>query len=253
MKSSRNREWFDDDAFWRDLGPFMFTKQRWAEAARQVSKVLKLARPKGKAVLDLCCGPGRWAIPLAKRGFRVTGVDRTKCLLEQARARTRAARVQIEWVQQDMRDFLRPAAFDLVLSMLTSFGYFDRKDEDLAVLERMLTNLRPGGTCLIDLMGKEILARIAQPTTSDTLPDGARLVQRHEVFDDWTRVRNEWLLIRRGRVRTFRFHHTLYSGQELRDRLEQVGFIDLNLYGNLDGEPYGLNAQRLIAVARKPK
>jgi hypothetical protein len=49
------------------------------------------------------------------------------------------------------------------------------------------------------------------------------------------------------------FHHTIYSGQELWDRLEQVGFVDVALYGNLDGDEYGPNAQRLIAVAHKPE
>jgi hypothetical protein len=104
-----------------------------------------------------------------------------------------------------------------------------------------------------DVMGKERLACILQPTTSDSLPDGATLVQQHEIFDEWTRIRNTWLLIRQGRVKHFTFHHTIYSGQELRDRLEQVGFVDVALYGNLDGDEYGPNAQRLIAVAHKPE
>jgi len=91
-----------------------------------------------------------------------------------------------------------------------------------------------------------------QPITPDSLPDGATLVQRHEIFDDWTRARNEWLLIRQDRVKRFTFHHTVYSGQELRDRMEEAGFISVKLYGNLDGEEYGPNAQRLIAVGLKP-
>jgi hypothetical protein len=115
----------------------------------------------------------------------------------------------------------------------------------------MFTSLRPAGVCLIDVMGKERLARSFQSTTSDRLPDGTTLVQRHEIFDDWTRVRNEWLLIRKDRVKRFTFHHTVYSGQELRDRMEQVGFVGVTLYGNLNGDEYGPNAQRLIAVGRK--
>ena len=79
------------------------------------------------------------------------------------------------------------------------------------------------------------------------------LVQRHEIFDDWTRIRNEWIVIQNGKASTFNFHHTIYSGQELRDRLERVGFRDIRLYGNLDGNDYTLKAERLIAVARRPK
>ena len=54
------------------------------------------------------------------------------------------------------------------------------------------------------------------------------------------------------RAKTFRFHPTLYSGQELRDRLERVGFTDVKLYGNLNGDDYGIEAERLIAVGKKP-
>ena len=251
MKTKRKKEWFDDDSFWCELYPFLFPGKRFAEAGDQMRKALKLAKPPGKTALDLCCGPGRCSITLAKRGFSVTAVDRTKYLLDKGRARARAARVGIEWVQQDMRDFVRANSFAFILSMFTSFGYFGDKREDTAVLKNIFASLPPGGAFLIDLMGKERLAKIHDPTISTRLPDGSLLVERHEIFDDWTRIRNEWLVIRNGKVKTFKFHHTLYSGQELRDRMERAGFVDVKLYGNLDGLPYGVDAQRLIAVSRK--
>ena len=248
---TRRQEWFDDDAFWRDCYQFMFPEKRFAEARELVGKALALAKPPGRCVLDLCCGPGRWAIPLAQRGLSVTGVDRTRFLLDTAKRKARAVQVKIEWVQADMRDFVRPVSFDLALSLFTSFGYFDDKQEDLGVLRNVLASLKPAGVFLMDMMGKEILARIFQPTTSEVLPDGNRFVERHQILDGWTRVRNEWMLIRPGRVKTFRFHHTIYSGQELRDRLDAAGFADVKLYGNWNGDEYGPTAQRLIAVVRK--
>jgi SAM-dependent methyltransferase len=251
MNTQRKTEWFDDEAFWRMLTPLMFSKERCGDAAKLIPKALKLVRPRGKEVLDLCCGPGRWSIPLAKRGFRVTGVDRTKPFLNQARADARKAQARIEWVRQDMRDFVRPEAFDVALSMFTSFGYFDDKGEDLLVLKNLFTSLRPGGSLLMEMAGKEILARIFQPTTSTQLPDGSLLVERHEVFDGWSRMRNEWTFIKDGKARAWRFHLTIYSGQELRDLLERAGFTDVKLFGSFDGAAYDQNAQRLIAVARR--
>jgi len=248
----RKKEWFDDASFWRELYPFMFPKERIVVADEQVAKALALAKPPGKCVLDLCCGPGRCSIALAKRGFSVTGVDKTKYLLDKARATAHAAHVRIDWVEKDMRDFVRLDSFALALSMFTSFGYFDDKREDLIVLKNMFASLQAGGACLIEVLGKEYLAKIFQPTTSTVLLDGTVVVQRHEIFDDWTRVRNEWLVIRKNRVRRFRFHHTVYSGQELRERMERAGFVDVTLYGNLDGAEYGPDTERLIAVGRKP-
>jgi hypothetical protein len=54
-------------------------------------------------------------------------------------------------------------------------------------------------------------------------------------------------------MKTFKFHHTVYSGQELRDRMERAGFVAVKLHGSLDGDEYGPNAERLVAVARKPR
>lgn len=253
MKTAkRKKEWFDDDSFWRELYPFMFPEKRVADADEQVAKALALTKPPGKSVLDLCCGPGRCSIALAKKGFRVTGVDKTTYLLNKARAKAKAARVNIEWVREDMRDFVRPASFALVLSMFTSFGYFDDRQDDMTVLQNMFTSLQPGGACLIEVLGKERLAKILQPTISTVLPGGTLMVERHEIFDDWTRVRNEWLLIRGGRAKSFNFHHTIYSGQELRDRMERVGFVAVTLHGNLDGDAYGPNAERLVTIGHKP-
>jgi 2-polyprenyl-3-methyl-5-hydroxy-6-metoxy-1,4-benzoquinol methylase len=169
MKTTRKKEWFDDDSFWRELYPFMFPDERIADADEQMSKALMLAKPTGKSALDLCCGPGRCSIALAKRGFSVTGVDRTRFLVDKARAHARAARVKIEWVQKDMRDFVRPDSFAFVLSMFTSFGYFDDRREDVMVLENMFKSLQPGGACLIDVLGKERLAKILLSTTSTPL------------------------------------------------------------------------------------
>lgn len=249
---NRKKEWFDNDSFWKNLYPVMFPAQRMEAAGAQVAGALALTKPRGKSVLDLCCGPGRCSIALARKGFSVTGVDRTRFLLNHARANARAARVKIEWVQADMRDFVRPDSFALVLSMFTSFGYFDDRREDLLVLRNMYQSLRPGGACLIELLGKERLAKILQSTISDVLPDGTMVVERHEIFDDWTRVRNEWLLIKGTKVQRFQFHHTVYSGQELRDRMELAGFTDIKLYGNLNGDTYGPASERLVAVGRRP-
>ena len=247
----RKREWFDDESLWRDLYPFMFPDSRMAEAVTDTPKLLRLIRPRGKDVLDLACGPGRFSVELAKRGYRVTGVDRTRSLLNKARVRARAAGARVEWIERDMRDFVRPDSFDLVLCMFTSFGFFKDKREDVLVLRNMHASLKRGGTCVIDVMGKERLARIFDPCVVNTLPDGARLVNLHAIRDDWTRIRNEWILIRRGRAKTWEFEFTIYSGQELKDRMERVGFTEVRLYGGLAGEAYGLSSQRLLAVGRR--
>ena len=242
-------DWFADESFWAEIYPFEFPLPVLDAGVAQVDKAIALSGVRGGDALDLGCGPGRHAIPLARRGFRVTAVDLSPFHLAKARARAEAARVAIEFVQSDMRAFVRADAFDLAVSLFTSFGYFEDPLDDLRVLRHVHQSLRPGGVLVMDVTSKERLARVLHPTLSQRAVDGALLVQRHQIVEDWTRVRNEWTVVRDGRARTFEFLLRIYSGQELRALLGAVGFATVTLYGSLDGRPYDLEAERLVAVA----
>jgi SAM-dependent methyltransferase len=248
MASDRD-EWFADESIWKDLYPFTFPESAFALAEEQVEKILRLTGVGGGKVLDLCCGPGRHTVALAKRGFAVTAVDRTRFLLEHARARVAQANLSVEFVLEDMRRFSRPATFDLIINFFTSFGYFEDQADDFRVLELICENLRPSGVFVLEMVSKERLAREFQATTSRELPNGDVLFERHQIVDDWTRVRNRWTLIRAGETRTFEFTHRIYSGQEMKDLLTKAGLAGARVYGDISGSPYGFDAQRLIAVA----
>ena len=243
-------EWFEDESFWIGMYPLMFPEGCFEVAEEQVDKILKLIGFHPRSVLDLCCGPGRHSLALARRGIKVTAVDRTRFLLEKARERATAIGAEVEFVQEDMRRFVRPGGFDLVLSMFGSFGYFDDKRDDLLVLRNMHESLKASGASLVDVLGKELVAHHGQPAIAEQ-PGGALFVGHCEIFDDWTRVRNEWILIKDGQARSFKFHITIYSGQELKDLLQRAGFATVGLFGDLDGSPYGPSASRLVALARK--
>ncbi|MBU0754702.1 MAG: methyltransferase domain-containing protein, partial [Planctomycetes bacterium] len=231
-------EWFRDEQFWVDTYPFMFTRERMDSAEEEIDNLLALSGFQGKTVLDLCCGPGRHSLALARAGFTVTGVDGSPFLLGKARSMAETAGLEIEWIHQDMRDFQRPEAFDLALNFFTSFGYFDDPEDDQKVLANLFACLKPGGLCIMELMSKENLAMVYQPTTSEHRPEAGTLVQRHEVFDDWNRVRNEWIVIRDGKAKSYWFDLRLYSGQELRECLKRTGFVDVKLYGDHEGHDF---------------
>ena len=110
----------ESDVFWRDPGPILFTPDRWERASGDVDQILQLLDPAPDAsTLDLACGPGRIALELARRGFRVTGVDRTASYLDEARERAAADGLDVGSVQADMREFTRPETFDLALNVST--------------------------------------------------------------------------------------------------------------------------------------
>ncbi|MEM6291219.1 MAG: class I SAM-dependent methyltransferase [Myxococcota bacterium] len=245
-------DWFAQPGFWERVYPLMFSSARYDSAFEEVEQLVELADIEQGRALDLCCGPGRHSVPLAKRGFDVTGVDISPYLLEQARTRSESAKVEIDWVREDMRTFAAPGGFDLVVNLSTSFGYFALQSDDMKVLRNMVESLTEGGAVVLDLVGKEALAERLpldrQPTVEH---DGSMLIERIDVVDDWSRAKVEWLLLRGDAVERFHFEHTLYSGRELRDLMNWAGLSDVSLYGGLDGRPYGPGAERLVAVGRR--
>lgn len=244
-------EWFENEDFWHDFYPFMFPPERFLAAKDDVSRIVTLTQCGGGCLLDLCCGPGRHAVEFARCGFRVTGVDRSPFLLKRAREHASEAGIPIEWVMEDMRSFIRPAEFDLVCNLFTSFGYFREEQDNLRVLRNIHQNLKENGVLVLEVVGKERLARTWKDTICTQLADGSLVVQRPQLRDDWCRVYSEWILLQNGNARSFSFEHTIYSGRELKDRLLSCGFDQVQLFGDLQGSPYNLEATRLVAVARK--
>jgi SAM-dependent methyltransferase len=242
-------EWFENETLWRELYPYVFPVERVAAAHGQVTRILALAGVTTGAVLDLCCGPGRHAVEFARRGLAVTGVDRSRYLLERARESADTAGITVEWVLNDMREFQRPAAFDLACNLFTSFGYFAREEDNLLVLRNVRECLRDGGTFVMDMVGKERMQRQGLEARRTQFADGAVLIQQPHVRDDWARMESEWTVVKGGQSRSYRFEHHLYSGPELQDRLLGSGFDTVRLYGDLQGAPYGPEALRLVAVA----
>ena len=246
------KTWHDDDGFWNTWAPVMFTQERFDNAPAETDQILTLLKIRpGAAVLDLCCGPGRHSVELARRGFKVTGVDRTRAFLARARKRAKQTDADVEFVLADMHRFRRPRAFDAAINMFTAFGYFKKQADDVRVLKNVYASLKPGGVFLMELMGKERIAKIFNPRTWHREPDGTIILEERWLEDDFSWIENQWTMIRKGRMRTHTISHRLYSAAELRTLLKQVGFAHVKVFGSLDGAPYDQDAQRMVLVAKK--
>lgn len=242
-------EWSDDDAFWEAMEPALCAPSRVGLADSDVGGILSaLKLPAGAHVLDLGCGPGAHAQAFAAWGYAVTGVDRTRRLLDRAKAGSEARGLAVEWIEADMRELRRPAAFDLVCSLYTSFGYFDDQGNRL-VLENILASLKPGGVLFLDVSGRESVARHWRERTWAEV-DGVLYLERRWIADDWSTLCSDWIVVAGGARKTFHVKQRLYAGTELRDLLASVGFVNSNLFGSLDAKtPYDHTADRLVVIA----
>ena len=243
-------DWFADESFWQVAYPFMFGEGAFARAPVEVESMLALAGISSGALLDLACGPGRHAAEFARKGFAVTGVDRSPFLLRKAAEHCKALGVErITWVQSDMRDFDRPKTFDLVTCLFTSFGFFESDADNRRVLARVRANLKPSGRFVLEVMGKETLARIYQPTGSTHVPGVGTVFMRRKFSEAFTRMENEWTyVLEDGTVRVFSLRHWVYSAWELELMLRDAGFSDVQVFGDFKGGPYDPAAPRLVVV-----
>lgn len=244
--------WHDRDEWWEGTGTALFQPWAWKYAPQQVEQALALAGIEPPVrVLDMPCGTGRHALEFARLGCTVTGVDRTAAYLREAHEHAEELGLKIEFVESDMRAFRREETFDLGVNLFTSFGYFEDQAEDVAVLENFHASLKPGGALIMEMAGKEVVARGFQPRDWQELDDGSLWLEERRVTHDWTWIENRWILIRGGERHEFPLATRLYGAAELRRVLEEAGFESIRLYGSLGGAAYDHEAERLIAIARR--
>lgn len=244
-------QWFDNDEFWEKWQPWLFAEPRLAHAAEEVSQALTLLKIEpGARVLDLGCGVGRHSLELARRGFRVTGVDRTASYLEQSRGKAAQAKLEAEFVQSDMREFLQPGAFDAAINLFTTFGYFRDPQDDLKVMRNVCRSLKPGGAFLMDTHGKETLSKIFQKRMWHEY-GGMIVLNEVNVTQTWSWIQARWLMFRGSERIEHTVEHRLYAGSELAALFGAGGFSRVEVYGDMEGHPYDETARRLVVVGRK--
>jgi len=246
------RPWYEElfgDVYLRAWIP-LHSPERTAEQVEGIIKLLNL--PFGSSILDLACGFGRIAVPLAQRGFRVTGLDLSKQLLEQAEQAAHAAEVPVRLIHSDMREIPFEGEFDAVINIFTSFGYLETEEEDLKVLRQVHKALKPAGLFLLDFINREWVTRHYQPHRVDRLPDGA-IVLHEGQFDFLTSRNTVTVTIIEPDGRRQGSHHSvrMYTSTELVKLLNAAELSLLAHYGGLDGSSFTFDSRRLVMVSRK--
>ncbi len=128
----------------------------------------ELLRPFGRRVLELGCGTGRVAIPLAQAGYQVTGIEKEEDMLALMEQKA-YPRENLRVVREDARSFVLTERFDAVLLTCNFLNHFIEAEDALSVLQRCREHLAPNGVVIIDCSTPEVRFMVQSHGQTETL------------------------------------------------------------------------------------
>jgi SAM-dependent methyltransferase len=219
-----------------------------------------LARRTEMPVLELGVGTGRVAIPLAKSGHSVVGIDSSDAMLAVARRKAGRGRGAPRLVLSEMTGFSFETSFGLIFCALGGFLHLNSQQGQIDTLGRARQHLAPDGLLALDLPNPEavewepgsqgLILEWTRERQDDTMvskfvsmeADRARQVQRvTHIYEEWHSAGS------RRRLASFELRYVHRYEMEL--LLNQAGLKPEGVYGSYDLGPYDPDSPRMIFVA----
>jgi len=201
-------------------------------------------------ILDCGCGIGRHAIPLAKAGYKVTGIDTSEIYIKYAKEWAKREKVKIQFKVADMRKLPFPSnKFDILLSLFTTFGYFSEK-ENFKVLMEFKRVVRKGGLIFIDVPNRKGVESFFSPLRCSETEEYLVLNYDKQVGKSWI---SEWKIYKKigdqleficKKVSKVR----LYTREELERIGKRAGFKVVDFFSGFSLTPFEDSSRRMLAV-----
>ncbi|MBV9686855.1 MAG: class I SAM-dependent methyltransferase, partial [Alphaproteobacteria bacterium] len=213
-------------------------------------------------ILDLCCGQGRHSLELASRGFpNVTGLDRSRYLIRLARKRAKQRNLQVSFHEGDARRFrLGDGDFHCVCILGNSFGYFERPEDDLAVLEAVNRALGSGGSLVMDLMDGDWMRHHFESRSWEWVDQNHFVCRERDLAGDGDRLISREVVVHaeRGVIADQFYAERLYSRERLEALLTSAGFANVRFHSLLAPDSHrnqdlGMVAHRLFVTGEAPR
>ena len=217
----------------------------------------KLRLQSGSRVLDQCCGIGSLSLPLARAGVVVLGVDQAARYVERAAREAKERQLPAAFVAADAFTFVAPTPVDAAFNWWTSFGYTPDDERNASMLRRAFESLAPGGRFALDYLNVPGILRGFQRhvVTRKQTARGEVVLWRDSTIDLASgSMKKRWTYFVPGAERVE--HEStvkLYLPDAIARMLERVGFVDVELFGDVRGGALGLDSPRCIALARRPQ
>ena len=240
------KEWFDT---WFDTPYYhiLYSNRDESEAEVFLTNLMNhMAVPKGASILDLPCGKGRHTLFLAEKGYTLTGADLSAASISLAQS---YAPEGVTFLVHDLRKPAWNEAFDYVLNLFTSFGYFETEAEDKAAFTTLSRALKKGGSLVIDFMNVTRAVNLLKEEETKVM-QGIEFQLKRYVKDGY--IHKE---IRFEADNTPYFFTERVKALTLEDFKEFFTFAGLTLvdtFGSYQLEAYdATESDRLIMIAKK--
>lgn len=238
-------EWFDSPLYEK-----MYAKRDEDEANTLANLVEKIIPVNVfHDILDLGCGRGRHSINMAKRGYKVTGIDLSRVAIEKAQIKAKNLGLDIEFLVGDMRDPLSKQ-FSAILNLFTSFGYFDDDEENFHVLKAERQMLKNNGIVVIDYLNAIQVEKNIIPEENGKFENISFEIKRY-IERDTINKEMTFFLEGNSEARSYHERVKLYPLSWFESHVEKAGMSIMETFGNYNGTPFNADkSPRLIMICK---
>jgi cyclopropane fatty-acyl-phospholipid synthase-like methyltransferase len=239
-------EWFDSPLYEK------LYSNRDEEEARRLIEFLEqtLSLNNCTSILDLGCGRGRHSITLAKRGYRVKGIDISKEAIRKAASKTKESGLDnIEFEVRDMRNPL-PETFDAIVNLFTTFGYFEQDEENLRVLDSVVKMLKDDGLFVLDYLNARKVRSAYKPEDAGEF-QGIKYHIKRYIENDSIHKDIVFSGDRLSRDRTYSERVKLYDLEWFEEKMEKRNLQIKSVYGDYQGNEFDpQSSPRLLIISK---
>ena len=232
------KHWFDENYL------HLYNHRDVSDAELQIDLIINtLNLSKNSKILDLGCGEGRYLSLFEKLGLQVFGLDLSEKLIKIGKNKCS----NLKMIVGDMRAI--PGHFDVILSLFTSFGYFEDDRENERVLESVNLGLNKNGVFWLDFLNPPYIEQNLVPESVNEISFNCTITENRKVCN--SRIIKDIVFIENGMEKHYRESVRLYSRAELELMLKRAGILPYNCFGDYKGSIWSENSERMILCCRK--
>ena len=218
-----------------------------------------MPKEKEAKILELCCGSGRLTIPLAKERLTICGVDNSKSMLERAKVKAKKEKVEIDFVEADIRFFDLHQKVDLIFIAFNSIHHLYENQDLFCTLNRVKKHLKDTGLFVLDCYNPNInyiteaeksKMKIAEYRTND----GRKVqIEQSMKYESNTQInRIEWHYFINDVFHSIQnLDMRMYFPQELDAYLRWNGFQIIHKFGNFEEEKFNDTSEKQVFICKK--